>query len=138
MRPRDRGEANALGLVLIAPAAIGVALLVLWIGRKVDTEAQVQAATSAAAQSAARQRTADAATAAARTTAAAMLDDATACAGGATISVDTSQFHPGGSVRVTVACRPSTADVSLLAPRPDALTASASAAIDPYRARGLP
>ena len=47
---------NALGLVLIAPVAVALAMLILWIGRKVDTDAQVQAASSAAAQAAARQR----------------------------------------------------------------------------------
>ena len=63
---RDRGEANALGLVLIAPVAVGLAMLILWTGRKVDTDAQVQAASSAAAQSAARQRNPASAVAAAQ------------------------------------------------------------------------
>jgi len=78
----DRGEANALGLVLIAPVAIALAVLVLWTGRKVDTDAQVQAASSAAAESAAQQRNASSAVAAARATAAAMLVDVVACSGG--------------------------------------------------------
>ena len=78
----DRGDANALGLVLIAPLAIALAVLILWVGRKVDTDAQVQAASSAAVQAAALQRTPAAATAAARSTAAAMLTDAKACEGG--------------------------------------------------------
>jgi Flp pilus assembly protein TadG len=138
MTTRDRGEANALGLVLIAPVAIGVALLVLWIGRKVDTDAQVQAASSAAAQAAARQRTPSAAAASARATAAAMLTDAKACAGGASVEVDTAQFHPGGVVNVTVRCSPSRSDLSPLQPASATFTASASATVDPYRAGPLP
>lgn len=138
MTARDRGEANALGLVLIAPAAIGVALLVLWIGRKVDTDAQVQAASSAAAQAAARQRTAGEADVSARATAEAMLTDVKACAGGASVVVDTAQFHPGGVVNVVVTCTPTLSDFSPLVPRPTSFAASASATIDPYRAGALP
>ena len=33
---RDRGAADALGLVLIAPAVIGLAILVVALGRGVD------------------------------------------------------------------------------------------------------
>ena len=65
-RRRDCGEANALGLVLIAPVAIALAIMILWIGRKVDADAQMQAASSAAAQAAARQRNPTAADLAAR------------------------------------------------------------------------
>jgi len=135
---RDRGEANALGLVMVAPVAIGVALLVLWTGRKVDTDAQVQAASSAAVQAAVRQRTAGAAAASARATATAMLVDAKACAGGPAIAIDTSQFRPGGTVSVTVTCSPSSDDLAPLAPHPATFTASAAATIDPYRAEALP
>jgi hypothetical protein len=134
----DRGEANALGLVLIAPLAIALAVLILWIGRKVDTDAQVQAASSAAAQSAVLQRTPSAATAAARSTAAAMLTDAKACEGAAVVSVDTSDFRPGGTVTVAVSCSPQRSDLSLAAAKSVTFAATATASIDTHRSAGLP
>ena len=134
----DRGEANALGLVLIAPAAIALAVLILWIGRKVDTDAQVQAASSSAAQSAALQRTPALAVVAARSTAAAMLRDAKACAQGATVVVDIDDFRPGGSVVVAVSCSPQRSDLSLIGPAPATFVATATATIDLHRSAGLP
>jgi hypothetical protein len=134
----DLGEANALGLVLIAPVAVALAILVLAIGRDVDTDAQVQAASAAAAQAAARQRSPAAAVRAAQTTAALMLTDAKACSGGASVSVDASQFRPGGEVTVVVACAPQRSDL-VLADRDSAtFEASAIAMIDPYRSGDLP
>lgn len=135
---RDRGDANALGLVLIAPAAIALAILILWIGRQVDTDAQMQAASSAAAHAAALQRTPGAATYAARSTAMAMLNDAKACGGGAEVIVDTTAFHPGGAITVVVSCSPQRADLALATPPPARFTASATATVDVYRAAGLP
>jgi Flp pilus assembly protein TadG len=134
----DRGESNVLGLVLIAPAALVVALLVLWVGRVTDTEAQVQAASAAAAQAAARQRSPMAAEVSARATAAAMLTDSAACGGGAQVSVDSSRWRPGGQVVVTVSCVPDRTDLAALAPDARELTGTASATIDPYRATALP
>ena len=135
---RDRGEANALGLVLIAPAAVALAVMILWVGRQVDTDAQMQAASSAAAHAAALQRTPMAAAAAARLTAEAMLNDAKACTGGPVISIDTTSFRPGGDVTVIVSCSPERADLSLVSPPPTTFTATATATIDFHRAAGLP
>lgn len=135
---RDRGEANALGLVLIAPVAIALAMLILWIGRKVDTDAQVQAASSAAAQAAARQRNPAAAVAAAKTTAEAMLTDAKACSRGAAVSIDTSNFRAGGEVTVVVACSPQRSDLLLSGVASATFAASSTASIDTYRSVGLP
>jgi hypothetical protein len=134
----DRGEANALGLVLIAPVAVALAILVLWIGRQVDTDAQVQAASSAAAQSAARQRSPFAAVAAAKSAASAMLTDVTACPGGPAVSVDVSQFHAGGDVTVVVTCSPQRADLLVSDPGTAAFAASSTASIDTYRSLDLP
>jgi hypothetical protein len=135
---RDRGEANALGLVLIAPVAVALAILVLWTGRKVDTDAQVQAASSAAAQSAARQRDPTSAVAAAQATAVAMLTDVKACAGGPTISIQAADFRPGGEVTVVVTCSPLRSDLLLTGPAPATFAASSTAAIDTYRSGALP
>ena len=137
-RGHDRGEANALGLVLIAPVAVALAILILWIGRKVDTDAQVQAASSAAAQAAARQRSPLAAVAAAQSTAALMLTDLQACSGGPAVSIDASQFRAGGEVTVVVSCSPQRSDLALSDPDEAMFTASSTALIDPYRAAALP
>ena len=53
---RNRRSGGTLGLVVIFPAMLGLALLVLFLGRQVDTRSQVQAAADAAAQAAALQR----------------------------------------------------------------------------------
>ena len=137
-RNADRGEANALGLVLIAPVAIALALLILWLGRKVDADARVQAASSAAAQAAARQRTPLFALGAAQAAAAAMLADAKECFGGPTVSIDMSNFRAGGDVTVVVACSPQRSDLLLGGAHPATFTATATASIDSYRAEGLP
>ena len=137
-RRSDRGEANALGLVLIAPVAVALAMLILWTGRKVDTDAQVQAASSAAAQSAARQRSPTAAVAAAQSTALAMLTDVKACAGGPVIAIDAANFHPGGDVTIVVTCSPQRTDLVLSGAASATFAASSTAAIDTYRSIGLP
>jgi len=137
-RAAERGEANALGLVLVTPIALAVALLILWTGRKVDTDVQVQAASSAAAQAAALQRSPLAAMDAATATAAAMLTDSTACAGGPTVSVDTSDFRAGGEVTVAVSCTPVVPDLGRFSPRPVTLEATSVAGIDAHRSAALP
>jgi hypothetical protein len=134
----DRGDANALGLVLIAPVAVALAVLVLWIGRKVDTDAQVQSASSAAAQAAARQRSPASAVAAAQSTADAMLTDVSACSGGPTVSIDVSSFQAGGHVTVVVACSPRASDLALVGAGAVTFTASSTASIDTYRSAALP
>ncbi len=135
---QDRGEANALGLVLIAPVAIALAILILWIGRKVDADAQVQAASSVAAQAAARQRSPLAAVAAAQSTATLMLTDVQACAGGPAVSIDASHFRAGGEVTVVVSCSPQRTDLGLPGSERATFSASSTALIDPYRAVALP
>jgi len=135
---RDRGDANALGLVLIAPIAVALAVLILWIGRKVDTDAQLQAASSAAAQAAARQRSPASAVAVAQSTAAAMLTDPTACPGGPAVSVDAAAFHPGGEVTVIVSCSPQRSDLALAGTVAAVFTATSTASIDLYRSVALP
>ena len=137
-RPNDRGEASALGLVLIAPVAIALAVVVLWTGRKVDADAQVQTASSAAAQSAAHQRDLRSAITAAQDTADAMLVDVTACAGGPVVSITAANFRPGGDVTVVVSCSPARSDLALAGARRATFTASSTATIDVYRSAGLP
>ena len=130
----EGGSSDALGLALIAPAAIGLALVILFLGRGVDSRATVQSAAESAAQAAAQERTPTAAVAAARQVADAMLVDSTTCAS-PSIAVDASAFRPGGRVAVMVSCSVSSAGLELIRP-PDhgPYAATAFATIDPLRA----
>ena len=96
-RPHDRGAAEALGLVLVAPVAIGLALLVVFLSRQVDSRAQVRTAAESAAQAAAQERSPAAAVAAARQVVDAMLTDPDTCDSPAA-DVDVTQFGSGGLV----------------------------------------
>jgi Flp pilus assembly protein TadG len=135
---RDRGAAEALGLVLIAPVAIGLALLVVFLSRQVDARAQVRTAAESAAQAAAQERSLAAADAAARQLVAAMLTDPDTCMSPSAV-VDVTQFAPGGLVAVTVSCSVSARGIDVIAPAdPQSdqrrFTVTASATIDRYRA----
>ncbi|MFT3851482.1 MAG: hypothetical protein QM733_01870 [Ilumatobacteraceae bacterium] len=134
----DRGAADALGLVVIFPAMLGLALLVLFLGRQTDTRSQVQAAADAAAQAAALSRTEGAAVGAASRAASAILTDARACPGGPSVAIDAASWAPGGRVTVTIACSPSRAGFEPLTPPARTFSATATAQIDPNRAPGLP
>ena len=135
----DRGSADALGLTLLAPAAIGLALVIVFLGRGVDSRATVQAAAEAAAQAAAQERSPAAAVAAAEQVGAAMLTDPTSCSD-PSVFVDLSAFAPGGQVVVTVSCTVSDEGLEAIAPSPlGPTTATAFATIDPLRAtQGMP
>lgn len=130
---RDRGSADALGLALLVPAALGLAIVIVFLGRSVDGRATVQSAAESAAQAAAQERSAGAAIAAAESVGAAMLVDDTSCAD-PSVAVDTSAFRPGGQVAVTVSCSVSTGGIELISPPATGSSATAFAAIDPLRA----
>jgi Flp pilus assembly protein TadG len=131
----DRGTSDALGLALIAPAAIGLALVILFLSRQVDGRITAQSAAEAAAQAAAQERTPAAAVAAARSVGFAMLVDELTCSS-PTIEVDTSAFLADTApfVSVEVSCSPSTVGLEAIDP-PSAETQTyvAFATIDPFR-----
>jgi len=130
----DRGSADALGLALIAPAAIGLALVIVFLGRGVDSRATVQSAAEAAAQAAAQERSPAAAVVAAEQVGAAMLVDRASCSS-PDVFVDTSGFGPGGQVAVTVSCTVSVSGLEPIdPPAMEPTTATAFATIDPLRA----
>ena len=139
---RDRGVSDALGLVLLAPAAIGLAVLVVALGRDVDGRAQVRSAASAAAQAAALERDAASASAAADRVVRTMLVDADGCA---RPTASTSYPPPpppgattGGTVSVTVTCVVTDRGVELVRSGDRALSATATATVDVFRARSAP
>lgn len=133
-RTRDRGSADVLGLALLTPAAIGLAVVIVFLGRSVDGRATVQSAAEAAAQAAAQERSPAAAVAAAQEVGAAMLVDTSSCSS-PLVSVDTSAFGPGGRVTVSVSCTVSSSGLELVdPPASEPATATAFATIDPFRA----
>ncbi len=140
---RDRGAADALGLVLIAPAVIGLAILVVALGRGVDARAQVRSAAEASAQAAALERDAGSAAVAANRVARAMLVDSDTC----TDPVLTIAYPQSGAVgsnlsvglvEVTIECQVSNRGIEVVqsGSRQEAVTAVAS--VDLFRARGTP
>jgi Flp pilus assembly protein TadG len=133
------GSSDALGLALLAPAAIGLAVVIVFLGRGVDSRATAQSAAESAAQAAAQERSVTAAVAAAQDVGRAMLIDTTSCSS-PRVSVDVSEFRPGGRVAVTVSCSVSTNGLELIDPPNNRRnTATAFAAIDPLReAEGAP
>jgi hypothetical protein len=142
-RSRDRGTTDAIGLVLIAPAVIGLAVLVIALGRRVDARAQVRSAAAAAAQAAALERNATDASRAAEEVARAMLVDRDAC-----IDPSILVSYPvapsavagisAGLVEVTITCDVSDRGVELVqsGTREESVTAVAS--VDFFRAGGGP
>ncbi len=132
---RDDGTSDALGLAFLAPAALGLALVILFLSRQVDSRAAAQSAAEAAAQAAAQERTPAAAVAAARSVAGAMLVDETTCPT-PVVEVDLSSFAADIEplVRVTVTCTASTAGLEpIRPPTPDDQRYVAYATVDPFR-----
>lgn len=133
---RDRGVADALGLVLIAPAIVGFALLSIWLGRSVDAAAQVRSAAEAAAQAAALERDPRAARTAAERVVAETLGSGSTCTSPEVV-VDYPAERPVGevaTVTVVVDCEVSDDGVELVGrPRRERVTAVAT--LDAFRAR---
>ena len=142
-RERDRGAADALGLVLIAPAVIGLAVLVVALGRGVDARAQVRSAAEASAQAAALERDAGSASIAANEIARAMLTDSDACPDP---SISVLYPRPGahvqgislGLVEVTIRCSVSDRGIELVHPGSREHVVTAVASIDFFRGSGAP
>ena len=142
-RRRDRGAADALGLVLIAPAVIGLAILVVALGRGVDASAQVRSAAEASAQAAALERDAGSATAAANSVAQAMLVDSDTCSNPTVGVVYPAAAAPAsgissGLVEVTIKCEVSDRGIEAVqsGAREEEVTAVAS--VDFFRANARP
>ena len=135
---RDRGAADALGLVLIAPAVLGLALLIISLGRGVDAKAEVRSAAESAAQAAALERSPEAATSAAERAARAILADSSNCNDPSVFTAfEPSQTSSGirvDMVRVTISCEVSNRGVEVIN-QPYDETVSAVATVDFFRAR---
>lgn len=132
MRARaERGSVSA-ELACLAVVFVVLALALASLARFAQVRADLDQAVRDAARAASLRSDPEAAVA----DATAALDQALAGEGlGCTerqVDVDTAQFHPGGTVAVTVSCQVSLADLSLLAvPGTKAATARFVAPIDP-------
>jgi len=140
---RDRGAAEALGLVLIAPAVIGLAILVVALGRGVDAQAQVRSAAEASAQAAALERDAGSANVAANNVARAMLVDSDTCSNPAVAVIypHVGSVAPGlsyGLVEVTIRCEVSNRGIEAVQPGPRQEAVTAFASVDLFRQTGAP
>ena len=134
MSRRDRGAADALGLVVLAPFVIGLALVVVWVGRSVDVDAQLRTAAEAAAQSAALERSHAAGAHAAQQVVAAMLAERQECSAVRTIVPERSDVGMrSGVIEVTVIC---TIDTGVLPTHDVERSETAWATVDRFRVEG--
>jgi len=125
-------------VVLVAPMML-FAVLVFFLGRGIDLNAQLRAAAEASAQAAALERDPVSAQAAADAAATAMLDR-TVCAN-PTVSVGYPNDSPAagidvGLVEVTVTCGVTNDGFEAFQSRDGTRSARAAATIDYFRARG--
>lgn len=136
-RLEDERGSIAVEVAVIAPALLFLMLLVIFAGKIAEADGNVErAATDAARAASLRQQPTDATTDAQHTAEANLATAGVPCLNLTTI-VDTSNFHPGGTVSVTVRCEASMADVTLLGvPGRRTFTATAVEVIDTYRSSG--
>ena len=110
---RCRGSA-VIELIVAVPILLMFVDLGVAGGRQAQAQALADAAAHGAARAASEATTVAVATGAADAAAAASLDQAGASCATYTVTVDTSAFHAGGTVRVDVQCRTSLSDLTNL------------------------
>lgn len=139
-RDRDRGAADALSLVLIAPFAIGLAILVVVLGQRVESQAQLRTAAEAAAQAAALERDELDARRAAEDVARAMLVNPGTCSDldvrPPELRVDDAIGTTVGTWSVTIFCTVPNEGVRGVVREPVTLSATAFATVDMFRSGG--
>ena len=130
---QQRGSAP-VELALLTPMVIVLLLFVVFVGRIVTTQQDLDAAARDAARAASLRATPDAAARDATTALAASLASHDLSCPAPDVDVDTSRFQPGGAVSVTVTCDVSFADLAHLGvPGSRRITARSTAVIDTYR-----
>lgn len=100
-------------IVLVAPLLIAMLLLVVGLGRLASTREVVDGAARDAARQASLRRSPERAVADAHSVATDTLAGRDVTCSQLAVEVDTSDFRPGGSVGVDVACRVALGDVAL-------------------------
>ena len=136
-RPETETGGVAAELVIVTPLLILFLLFVVALGRLAGSRIDLDGAANQAARAASIARDPAAATRAAQTTASAALADAHISCAHLDVTVNTAEFHPGGSVAVMIACTVELKDVTgLRIPSAKTLTARAVAPLDRYRGLG--
>ena len=132
----QRGSA-ALEVVLVTPLLLIMLMFVVGLGRLASSRGEVDGAARDAARAASTARTPTAAVAVARTAASGTLADHSITCGQLDVVVDTSDFRPGGSVSVSIACTVQLSDLTGTGfGRSQVLHGGAIAVIDTYRSIG--
>jgi hypothetical protein len=131
---RDGGSVSVEMAVLVLPLAAVMAIFAVFCARLAGTELDLNATASAAARAASLAQAPDGAQPAAAQAAAANLAGHGRTCNPLQVTVDTSGFHRGGRVAVTITCSMSTSDLMGLG-LPGTLTSSstAQAVIDTWR-----
>ena len=131
---RDESGSVTAELVLLTPLLILMLLFVVALGRLSGARLEVDGAAAQAARAASIARDPATATATATQTATAALGSDHVTCGQLTVSTDTAQFAPGGSVAVTVTCHVALSDLTgLRLPASESVTSRATAVVDTFR-----
>ena len=129
----ERGTV-AVELVLLAPLLLALLLFIVGLGRLAEARAHVTGAARDAARAASQQRTPAAARAAAQQTATADLAGAGLSCAHLTVQTDTTEFTPGGMVRVAVGCTADLRDlVGVGLPTSKTFQSTAAAPLETYK-----
>jgi len=135
VKARDERGSAAVELVLIVPVLIVAFLLVVGLGRMAHARQQVEGAAADAARAASLERNTGQSADAARTTAAAALGDRGLECQSFDLSVDVSDYKPGGTVKVQLWCTASLGDVAMSGlPGRRVFSAQSTVPIETYRA----
>ena len=129
----ERGSAT-VELVILTPLLILLLLFVVALGRLAGARIDVDGVAAQAARAASIARSPQAATSNAQQTAASVLSSQHITCAHLAVTVDTTDFTPGGSVAVTVSCAVDLADLTgLHLPMTETVANRAVSPIDTYR-----
>ena len=140
-RPRPRWRHDDRGSVAAEATVVAPVLLLLFVVaavvvyRTVSTRLQLSEAAHEAARAASLATTSTAAINAAQATAAAELDGGLCTS--TNVTVDVSDFRPGGLVTVSITCRVDLADAPSGVPDTATMTASSSSPVDRWRTASI-
>jgi Flp pilus assembly protein TadG len=126
----------AVTLVIVAPLLIVLLLFIVGLGRFATARGQVDSAAREAARSASLERAPGVAQTAGKRAAATLLGGEKVTCSTLTVSVDTSEFRPGGAVSATVTCVASLAGLGMSGlPGTRTFRATSVAPIEVHRSR---
>jgi len=129
----ERGDA-ALELVLLAPALILVLLFVVFCGRLSSVQADLHTAVADGSRAGSQRGIATAAEQDARDTVASTLAHDNISCSNLAVSVDTSDFRPGGSITVDATCTIDNSDLAVSGlPGSRTIHARSISVVDRYR-----